>query len=42
MPARAEAAIEKAEPISTTKTIAVSLRPNYSTAIGSQVMLGSD
>ena len=35
-------AMEKTDPISTTKIIAVSLNPSQSTASGSQVMLGSD
>ena len=39
---RAEMAMENVEPMSTTKTIDCSLRPNQSTAIGSQQMLGND
>lgn len=42
MPDRAEIAIEKVEPMSTTKMIPRSARPNHRIAKGSQTMLGSD
>ena len=41
-PAAEEIAIEFTEPISTTNTIALSLRPNHRIASGNHVMLGSD